>query len=472
MSRFLFGHNVQTHNNTLANLCRGVGERVLFTDRNLTKPIQPRKNRFEDKLASYRAQLLSVLGRQSPVTKDVFPSFYKGPRRQLYQRAVDDLMVNQVRPKDATLKTFVKAEKLNFDLKHDPAPRVIQPRSPRFNVEVGVYLRPLEHKMYDAIDNIFGNPTIMSPYNAYRQADIIKDAFDSFCNPVCIGLDASRFDQHVSVAALEFEHSIYNSLFKSNNLKRLLSWQLNNRGVARASDGWFKYTKIGSRMSGDMNTSMGNKILMCLMAKSFIDTKEFKIRFLNNGDDCLMFLDRKNLNDVDDLKSYMRKFGFNIVLEKPVFELEHVEFCQTKPVCVNQIWRMVRNIRSCLTKDVTSLNLGHDVLMYRRLLRDIGNCGLAFAADVPIMGNFYRMLRRFGLEGRYQGKWDDFNYYHSASRSSYCLKDHPDDYGRYSYWKQTGISPDAQIEMERYFDSSVWGSDNHQVINHLFAQLI
>jgi len=364
------------------------------------------------------------------------------------------------------LKTFVKAEKLNFTLKFDPAPRVIQPRDPRFNVEVGRFLRPLEHKLYDAIDNIFGSPTIMSSYNAFTQAKILKEKWDKFSDPVCVGMDASRFDQHVSKQALEFEHSVYNRIFHDAELRRLLRMQLVNRGMARASDGYFTYVVHGSRMSGDMNTSMGNKLLMCLMSHSYLTSLGIPFEYANNGDDCLIFTETKYLKRLATLYKYFERFGFDIKTEDPVYEFEQVEFCQTKPVCVNNVWRMIRNVKTCLTKDVTCVNLGHDVEMYRILLNNIGDCGLAVASDVPVLGSFYRMLKRFGKVGSVVHQ-DIFGYYFVSSKGASCDHDYPDAHGRYSFWLSSGISPDAQIAIEQYFDSSVWGGDNRQVIDQL-----
>jgi len=468
MSRFLLGHNVQTHNNSLANLRRGVGERVLFRNRELLRPVSPTPGVFRKRLAIYHDALLREIGSQSPVAHDQFVGFYKGPRRLIYQRAADALALLPVRPKDANLKTFVKAEKLNFDLKNDPAPRVIQPRSPRFNVEVGCFLRPLEHKLYGAIDKLFKSPTIMSSYNAFTQAKLLKSKWDKFPNPTCVGIDASRFDQHVSVQALEFEHGVYNAIFKSPKLAWLLKLQIDNHGIARAADGYFKYNVRGSRMSGDMNTSMGNKLLMCLMSLSYLDSIHIPYEFANNGDDCLIFLDRKHLKKLGNLDKYYRGFGFDIVREDPVYEFEHIEFCQTKPVVSNGTWRMVRKPSVCLTKDVTSVNLGHDVEMYRRLLKDIGKCGLATCADVPVMGSFYRMLERFGVDGNYMGRWDtEYHYYYRSSLNAACKYSAPDAYGRYSFWMMSGISPDAQAVIEDYFDKSVWGADKRQFINQL-----
>jgi hypothetical protein len=468
MSRFLLGHDMQTHNNSLANLRRGVGERVLFRDRALTECVPDAPGIFVERLASYRDAIVQRIGFQTPVTRSTFVGYYKGPRKLTYQRAVDGLAISPLRPNDAYLKTFVKAEKLNFTLKPDPAPRVIQPRDPRYNVEVGKFLRPIEHKMYSAIDDLFKSPTIMSQYNAYTQAKILHDKWIKFRRPVCVGLDASRFDQHVSKQALRFEHSIYNHIFKSVELWKLLKMQLVNRGFARAQDGEFSYVKHGSRMSGDMNTSMGNKILMCLMSLSYLQTLEIPFEFVNNGDDCLIFTEEKYLCKLNNMEDYYRDFGFDIVREKPVKEFEQIEFCQTKPVQANGIWRMVRNAKTCLSKDLTSITLGHDVQEYRCLLNSIADCGLATAGDVPVLGEFYRMLKRFGKEGKYTGMWDnEYSYYHRSSKNARCLHTHPDAHARYSYWLGSGIAPDEQVEIEKYFQQSVWGGDKRQIIDQL-----
>lgn len=469
MGRYICDDEVVTHNNSLNNLIRGVGERVLYTDRNCTPCIAPVAGIFDQRCEVYKRTLASRIGRQSPVSRQQFVNFYKGRRRTIYQRASDGLALKPVRPQDSHMSTFIKAEKVNLTLKADPAPRVIQPRNPRYNVELGRYLLPLEHKVYDAIDDLFGSPTIMSKYNAFQQATILHEKWESFRHPVCIGLDASRFDQHVSQQALKFEHDLYQIVFGSDKfLKQLLSWQLINHGYARASDGHFRYKKKGSRMSGDMNTSLGNKFLMCIMAKSYIDTLKVKVKFVNNGDDCLLFLEKTDIKHLNGLKSYFSDFGFKIVTEKPVLEFEQIEFCQCKPVQCNGVWRMIRNVRTCLLKDVTAVNLGHDLRQYRSWLADVAMCGQSFCADVPVMGSFYRMLQRFGDSSvSYNGRDAMFNCYRTLSKNACCTAVTPDNQGRYSFWMQTGISPDAQIELENYFDHSVWGGDKRQFINNL-----
>jgi hypothetical protein len=64
MGNFIVDDNLNTHNNSVANLLRGVGERVLYTDRNLTKCVQPLDGVFERSLdgrrrATYIKQVVS-----------------------------------------------------------------------------------------------------------------------------------------------------------------------------------------------------------------------------------------------------------------------------------------------------------------------------------------------------------------------------------------------------------------------------
>lgn len=47
-------------------------------------------------------------------------------------------------------------------------------------------------------------------------------------------------------------------------------------------------------MSGDMNTALGNCMLMCCLIISYLESKNIKYDFINNGDDAVLFLERKH----------------------------------------------------------------------------------------------------------------------------------------------------------------------------------
>ena len=276
------------HNNSAVNLQRGLTERVYYVknpdpnyqpglDAEFVPTPKPLKGIFKSRLNAYKKYLVHIVGRRSPVSYEKFLSYYSGPKLVQYSKAVDSLAEQAVTRKDSLLKTFVKAEKINLTLKADPVPRVIQPRHPRYNVELGRYLRPIEHDVYDAIDKLWGGRTIFKGMDVETMGREIHKKMESFTEPCAIGFDASRFDQHVSVEALQFEHSIYKSIFcYPEMLGKLLKWQIHNKGTAYASDGYFNYQVDGCRMSGDMNTAMGNCLIMCGLIYSYAKSKECK----------------------------------------------------------------------------------------------------------------------------------------------------------------------------------------------------
>jgi len=222
----------------------------VFYVENERKELEPAPKPLDGAFGSllrFRRKLHSIVGTHSRVSPDRFVEFYSGRKKTIYQQACDSLEGLAVQKRDSYLKTFVKAEKLNISRKPDPAPRVIQPRNVRYNVEVGRFLRRFEHYLYRGIDTIWGGPTVIKGYTVEQIGEIVSDAWYSFRSPVAIGFDMKRFDQHVSVEALKWEHSVYLDAFCNDEyLRELLSWQLENRGVGYASDGFIKY-KVDDR---------------------------------------------------------------------------------------------------------------------------------------------------------------------------------------------------------------------------------
>lgn len=95
-------------------------------------------------------------------------------------------------------------------------PRLIQPRRPEYNVAVGRYIRQLETYIFKIISKIFyANepvklPVVMKGFDCFQQARYIVEIVNRVGGDWCaIGIDASRFDQHVGTALLRYEHSKY-----------------------------------------------------------------------------------------------------------------------------------------------------------------------------------------------------------------------------------------------------------------------
>lgn len=452
-----FGSGVRygVHNGDFRNLARGIVERVFYVvrDGSLARAPQPLNGVFA-RLNGVRKRLLGAVRSTPVVAREDYPGLYVGRKRGIYERALASLMVRAIGQRDAWVNTFVKAEKVNFDKKADPAPRVIQPRSPRYNLEVGRYLKLFEKELCKGFARVWGYPVILKGFNAQEVGGWLAAHWAQFRNPVAVGLDATRFDQHVSRAALSWEHSVYNSVFRSPELARLLRWQLDNHGVARVEGHRVDYDISGCRMSGDINTGMGNCLLMSSMVIAYCEWVGLCFRLANNGDDCVLFLERDELAKLDGLDAWMLDFGFTLTREEPAFVLEHVEFCQARPVCCANGWRMVRDPRIAMSKDCVSLLGWDNESAFAAWAGAIGACGLSLTTGVPVWEAWYRRVLSVGKEapeGVDERVWDSGLGYMARGVEPAQI----DDGARYSFWKAFGILPDLQVSLEQYYAGPV-----------------
>jgi hypothetical protein len=328
---------------------------------------------------------------------DTFLGYYSGKQRAVYEKAAASLSTDPVRKGDARVQTFVKAEKIDLTKKPDPVPRLIQPRNPRYNVEVGRFLKPIEKLVYRGIAKVWGGPTVLK-LNAHSQASELRAMWESFDRPVAFGLDASRFDQHVSIDALRWEHDVYKSMFSGrdrNELGRLLSWQERNIGRVYVPTAKVKYQVVGARMSGDINTSLGNCLIMCAMMWAYVQEKGVRARLANNGDDCVLICEQSDYPKLrEGLGVWFREMGFTMEVEDPVTLFEHIEFCQTRPVKVNEGWLMVRSFDRAISRDMSSLlDLRTGLQSY---FGAVGEAGLAGYGQVPVYQELYAAMKTAG----------------------------------------------------------------------------
>lgn len=447
------GVNYGVHANNLQNLVRGITERVLYVirDGRLSKVPQPLENVFANRLGKLRGRLLRRMPPTPVVEIQDYPELYHGRKRAVYQRAADSLLTRGVSKADSFVSTFLKAEKINFSAKVDPAPRVIQPRAPRYNVMVGRYLKLYEKQVFAGFQREFRYPVVLKGLNAQQVGGWMADHWSQFSRPCAVGLDASRFDQHVSKQALEFEHSFYNAAFQSRELRQLLGWQLRNRGIARLPGWRLDYLTDGCRMSGDMNTGLGNCILMSCMVIAYCELEGIKFRLANNGDDCVVFIEEQDLGRLDGIDRWMLDFGFTLTREAPVYELERVVFCQAQPVYTDSGWRMVRNPFTAMSKDCVSLVGWDNEDNIRYWATAIGKCGYSLTCGVPVWQAWYEQLMRLGGGMESHGvdvAVNDCGMSYMARGVSGCPITAE---ARVSFWRAFGVMPDTQEALEAHY---------------------
>lgn len=448
-------HNLGVYNNNVDTVERAFAERYfLCKEGNAFRPAYRVKSQaFRTKeFALFRDTVLEGMPNLPQLTRQQVVDRYVGPKRAVYAAAYQSLLHEPLTETDARLSSFVKFEKQDVQ----KAPRVINPRSSRFNLELGRYIKHAEHDFFKAINRAFGrrtHATVIKGFNADRSAEILRSKWDLFLNPIAVGLDASKFDMHVSVNALRYEHSFYKALFPgSRKLSKMLKWQEVNKGVAYTRDGTVEFEMVGTRSSGDLNTSLGNCLIMCSLVYSYARERGVDLELCNNGDDCVVMMERASLlKFMEGLSEWFVLKGFSMVVEKPVDVFERIEFCQTRPVQLGTGWRMVRNHTAVLSKDPMCLLSIPNDRVYRKWLDAVGTCGKALASGTPVQHALYSVFKRHGVPA---GKLvsEVFRNTSMRERVEALATGTITPVARVSYYYAFGVLPDVQKEMERYYD--------------------
>ncbi len=157
---------------------------------------------------------------------------------------------------------------------------------------------------------------------------------------------------------------------------------------------------------------------MCMMIKAYADFRHVNVQLANNGDDCVVFMEKGDLARFQSmLDGWFREMGFNMVVEEPSYVFEHIEFCQTKPVFDGTRWVMCRNPWTAIAKDSVLLKNPNSVnkSFLQTWLYAVGTGGLALAGGLPVFQSFYK--------------------------------------ARVSFYYAFGVTPDEQVELEKYYDS-------------------
>lgn len=446
-------------NNSIDNLERAVLERVFYVKINgeHQAPPQPLKDAFEVRLKKFRCRLLNKLIPSTRLSRQSFVDGYTGRKKIIYQKASDSLLITALKVRDSHVKVFVKGtEKTNLSAKPDPVPRVISPRDPRFGVEFGRYTKPIEHMIYTKIGDIFGDSTISKGFNAQQVGTILKRKWDRFYRPVCVGLDASRFDQHVSQQALKWCHTIYAACYDNDKeLARLCSMQLRNTCKGFTQDGKIKYKTVGGKMSGDMDTALGNCLLMCAMIYSYAKERGVDIELMNNGDDCVVFMeDGDKAKFYAGLDTWFLEMGFSMKIESETSVFEKVEFCQTQPVFDGENWIMTRNVFMAIAKDSVCTRPMYNKTTYEQWVGAVGLGGLSLAGGLPVFQSFYQSYVRAsnGNKG-YLTELEKESGFHNMTRGMNRDVRVVTTDARVSFWRAYDITPDDQMIIEEYFDN-------------------
>lgn len=293
-----------------------------------------------------------------------------------------------LKPVHGTVNLFIKFEK-----KEDPtkAPRAIQYRATPYTARLAKYIIAIEKQLYKVVDGVnHGFPIIAKGLNALQRGEIISKAFGFYAKPTVYLIDHSKFDSCVNIDLLRLEHRFYKSVFPDKFLSYLLKQQERNFGRSRNG---LIYRNLGRRMSGDANTASGNCILNYMLLRLKFGPRA--IIFLD-GDDSVVFMPEEIAVDFSDTGMDSK---INVV-----YDLEDIEFCQSKPVKTTTGYVMCREPLRALSRSL--YKLGKMPSNWRDYLYTVGVGEGLCSPEMPIIQDLARKFRSY--EGDYQWYFSEY----------------------------------------------------------------
>ncbi|AZT88672.1 RNA-dependent RNA polymerase [Verticillium longisporum ambiguivirus 1] len=315
---------------------------------------------------------------------------YSGAMRRRYVEAERSLSVDgPLGPLDWRLSAFLKAEKLGAA--KDQKPRMIFPRSPRFNLVVASWLKPFEHWLWGFLTakRLFGGSNtrvVGKGLGPVRRGNLIKRKFDSFADCVVFEVDGKAFEAHVTENHLVHERRIYKAAYPGC---AGLAEVLEHQRFAGVTQNGVKFSRRGGRASGDFNTGMGNTLIMLAVTCGVLSRYQIKYDVLVDGDNALVFLERGASTAVigSFYQNVLESSGFEMTLEKPVSYMEGIRFGRSAPLFLGPTrgWTMVREPESVLSGAYASHRWLREPSFGRRWVNGVARCELSLARGVPVL---------------------------------------------------------------------------------------
>jgi len=386
-----------------------------------------------------------------PITKCALASSYGGQKRTRYLNALDKLGKEGLVQRDWEVKMFIKDDKyvsatseVLGDLSRDMVgPRAIQYRDPKYNLCIGRFIKPIEHRFYRFLDGR-GCRMVAKGRNSWqRAADVVKGA-DQYFNPVFVLADHSKFDSHVTKGMLEAEHEFYSRFLGCRQDRRALAWLLSKQFLnkGRTKNGT-KYSTPNTRMSGDFNTGSGNTAINIGLLRCWAGPHSF---MYVDGDDSITIMERKHYDALPELSAWMLDRGMETKYTV-VTSLYDVDFCQSKIIEVDGVPRFVREPLRVLTRAAFTPK-NYPKPARARLVTSMGYCELAMNYGVPILQELAVRYKTIGKSGKLI---QDYELYRAARLEGDIMtfKERPISAAtRESFARVFGIEPREQVLVE------------------------
>jgi hypothetical protein len=392
-----------------------------------------------------------------PHTHEQVAEAYRcGKLRTRYREAARSLSVEGLcTRRDARVSAFVKAEKLSGKLSK---PRIIMGRDPRYNLELAAYLKPVEAALYTGLrgwGKCFTRTRLVAKgLDAGERAALIRRKLQARSDLVCFEIDGLAFEAHFSLPVLKEEHGAYYRLCPDPRLRELLSWQLSFTGRFRSG---VRYRARGVRASGDYNTGSGNTLVMCALVVAAAEACGTRWDFLADGDNAVVFVRARDLDTWRrELPVTFLRAGFEVKIGEAVSAVEEVDFGRSRPVCVDGVWRMVRDPLRVLSGAFCGHSHYSEMRGGIRILRAVAYCEAVLGEGVPVLQEFaHAMLRKTrGVRWPRDPYLDNYEYQRVVDRHDGWSAAHRKPVSlstRLSFAQAWGVSVEEQLRWERLF---------------------
>lgn len=358
-------YDVQTHQNCTHNELRALYNRHL---KSYAPPDKLGTSTLRTALTKIRKRLPSLY----PCSLDVLLARTPSRKKKLYTQAASSLCTHEVEQQDSFVKMFIKPDRYDSEAIDTKEPRAIQYRSPRYNLRLQQYLHPLEQAYYATSTATRGGP--VKGLNSWQRAALYVEAFGYFQDPIVLNLDFSKFDAHLHPLVLQEERRFYCKCYHDEWLDWLLGMQVRNKCMTQRG---LKYFVTGTRISGDVNTGLGNTLIAEGIIRAWASTHKVHMVPFVDGDDIICIFERGTIPDLD-----FTHWGMEATAE--ILEPFMLTHCQSKLVHIGERWRMVRNPFRAISHGCAAVRPYPEHVL-RGLLSAMGHSELACSNGVPIL---------------------------------------------------------------------------------------
>ena len=157
------------------------------------------------------------------------------------------------------------------------------------------------------------------------------------------------------------------------------------------------YKVSGRRMSGDMNTAVGNCVIMMLMISAYMARLQVcKWDVVDDGDDSVLIVESHVVQLLlDTVKPFFLNFGMVMKIEKVADSIHGLEFCQSHIIEYGVgRYKFVRNWTKVVSNALSGTRHWESARYRAKVLHAVGLCELVLSLSIPVLQAFAECLLR------------------------------------------------------------------------------